>query len=151
MEEFFYPLPTSSGLRPRVTIRAIEKVKASTIINLFFWRIDPEAIWSNLEEQIGARIAKYFSRDIPLLSLEKHYFITLERSIKELDYSAENQAFVLEATIWQVTFNPDIRIKIDEENYIMRKALEMIVDSSSLEEKIKIAKVALREVEKLRK
>jgi len=171
MEEFYYPLPTWGT---KVVIRAIQKVLASFVIDPII-NADPEVVWKSLEKQLGAEVVKYFSYEIPPLSLTKHYFVTINRIIKDVDYYPGCVEYILEATIWRVSLESvtDI-IKLDNENYIMHKTLEMIADSDAYsvptyeiskagelletgafdcpqcKEKIKIAKLALREVEKLR-
>ena len=169
-DEFYYPLPIWGT---KVVIRAIQKVLASFVIDPII-NADPEVAWKSLEKQLGAEVVKYFSYEIPPLSLTKHYFVTVNRIIKDVDYPPGCVEYILEATIWRVSLESvtDI-IKLDNENYIMHKTLEIIADSDAYsvptyeiskagelletgafdcpqcKEKIKIAKLALREVKKL--
>ena len=169
-DEFYYPLPAWGT---KVVIRAIQKVLASFVIDPII-NADPEVAWKSLERQLGAEIVRYFSYEIPPLSLTKHYFVTVNRIIKDVDYSPGCVEYILEATIWRISFSPEEGVELDEENYTMCRTLHIIANSDAYsvptyeiskagelletgafdcpqcKEKIKIAKLALREVEKLR-
>jgi len=178
-DEFYYPLLDSSPSRtPRAVIKVVNKIQVEIPIDPTQYvgseeKIWAEEIWGELQRRLGMLVVKYFSENIPPLALKKHHFITIDRNI-EKDKIPGYRKFVYRATIWQIIFDSEKRVRLDEENYIMHKALETIADSDAYpvptyeiskagelletgsfdcpqcEEKIKIAKSVLQDVEGLR-